>query len=474
MKCQVIMKSKIKITGILLVFILLPAIFPKQALAQEPYISYQVFYDQLSPYGQWVDFPRYGYVWLPNAGPDFFPYSSRGSWIMTDYGWTWLSDYSWGWAPFHYGRWDYDNFYGWYWVPDNVWGPAWVTWRKAPGYYGWAPMGPGMSIGMSFGNNYNNYNNHWNFVKERYFGRNNINRYYASQNDYDMLFRNSSVINNTYVDNSSHTTYVSGPTKSDVREVTGRRVNTYTIQGNNVPGQSLSNGELRIYRPQVMQNNDNERRSAPSVITDLNDVRRASEINSTSTQENINTYGNRRQEQRQDSIDRQNTVDQQNVVDQRNAANQENAVQRQNEVDQQNAVNRRNAVNRQNTLNQQNAADQQNAANRQNTVNQQNAADQQNAVNRQNTVNQQNAAEQQDAVNRQKSVNRQNATDNQDAVKRQNDVNQQNKRNNERVLRQQNAVKLNNGRREQSVNTVNNPKNSSSEESRKKPPQRNN
>ena len=421
LKYQVTMKSKIKLTGIVLVFILLQAISPRQASAQEPYISYQVFYDQLSPYGQWVDFPSYGYVWLPNAGPDFYPYSSRGSWIMTDYGWTWLSDYSWGWAPFHYGRWDYDNFYGWFWVPDNIWGPAWVTWRRAPGYYGWAPMGPGMSVG----NNYNNYSNRWIFVREKYFGRNNINRYYANQNDYEMLFRNSSVINNTYVDNSRHTTYVSGPTKSDVMGVTGRRVSTYAIQEDNVPGQSMSNGQLRIYRPQVMQNNDKERRSAPSVITDLNDVRRPSEINSPSQQGNINTYGNRRQEQQQDVINRQSAADQQNVVDKQNAADRQNAVKRQNEVDELNAVNRRNAVKRQNA------------------------------------VNQQNAAEQQDAVNKQKSVNRQNATDSKNAVKRQSDVNQQNKRNNERVLQrqnkrdnervlqQQNVEKPNNERREQ-------------------------
>jgi hypothetical protein len=294
-----------------------------------------------------------------------------------------------------------------------------VTWRRAPGYFGWAPMGPGMSIGMSFGNNYNNNSNHWIFVNDRYFGRNNISRYYASQNDYDMLFSNSSVINNTYVDNSRHTTYVSGPTKSDVRGVTGRRVSTYAIQENNVPGQSLSNGQLTIYRPQIMQNSDNERRSAPSVITDLNDVRRPSEINSPTQQGNINTYGNRRQEQQQDAINRQNAIDQQNAVDQQNAADQVNAVKRQNEVDQLNAVNRRNAVNRQNA------------------------------------VNQQNAAEQKDAVNRQESVNRQNATDSQNAVKRQNDVNQQNRRNNERVLQQQNVEKTNNGRREQSVTTVN-------------------
>lgn len=260
------MKSKIKITGILLVLILFPVIFPKQASAQEPYISYQVFYDQLSPYGQWVDFPSYGYVWLPDAGSDFFPYSSRGYWIMTEYCWTWLSDYNWGWAP---------------------------------GYYGWAPMGPGISIGMSFGSNYNNYSNHWILVNERYFGRKNINRYYASQNDYDMLFSNSTVINNTYVDNTRLTMYVSGPTRSDVRGVTGRRVSSYTIRENNVPGQSLSNGQFSIYRPQLTKNNDNEQRSAPSMITNLQDVRRPSERNSASQQGNISTYGNRRQEQQQ-------------------------------------------------------------------------------------------------------------------------------------------------------------------------------
>jgi len=44
---------------------------------------------------------------------------------MTDDGMTWVSDYNWGWAPFHYGRWDYNDSYGWFWIPDNEWGPAW-------------------------------------------------------------------------------------------------------------------------------------------------------------------------------------------------------------------------------------------------------------------------------------------------------------------------------------------------------------
>src|ERR1700754_3890356 len=71
----------------------------------------QVFYDELSPYGQWVDYPDYGYVWTPNAGPDFRPYATNGYWTYSDYGWTWVSNYNWGWAPFHYGRGFYDNYY---------------------------------------------------------------------------------------------------------------------------------------------------------------------------------------------------------------------------------------------------------------------------------------------------------------------------------------------------------------------------
>lgn len=148
------MKSKIKILAILLGVIISSVMFSKQASAQQANVSFQVFYDELSPYGQWIDDPNYGYIWIPDAEQDFVPYSSNGYWVLSDYGWTWVSDYDWGWAPFHYGRWDYDNDYGWFWLPDNQWGPAWVTWRRANGYYGWSPMRPGISISLSFGRGY--------------------------------------------------------------------------------------------------------------------------------------------------------------------------------------------------------------------------------------------------------------------------------------------------------------------------------
>jgi hypothetical protein len=48
------MKTTFRIIGLLLALSLFPVIFPKQVSAQGSYFSYQVFYDQLSPYGQWT------------------------------------------------------------------------------------------------------------------------------------------------------------------------------------------------------------------------------------------------------------------------------------------------------------------------------------------------------------------------------------------------------------------------------------
>jgi hypothetical protein len=436
------MKSKIKISGLLIVMVMFLVTFTKEAVAQRSDVSFQVFYDQLSPYGQWVDFPNYGFVWIPDAGSDFVPYSTGGHWIMTEYGWTWASDYDWGWAPFHYGRWDYDNGYGWFWIPDNEWGPAWVTWRRAEGYYGWSPMGPGISISMSFGNGYNNYNNRWIFVNDRYFGRRDINRYYANRNDYERIYRGSNIINNTYDDSRRQTRYVSGPDRADVQRVTGRRISSYTIQENNTPGQNLRNGQFHTYRPQVIKNNDSQQRPTPTRVTNLQDIRPPSERNTA----NLNKK-NPVQVQQQNTVNRQNAatkqndVNQQNAVNRRNTIKQQDAVKQQNAIKQQEALKQQNAVKQQEVVNQQNAVKRQNEVNQQNAVKQQEAVNQQNAVKQQNEVNQQNAVKQQNEVNQQNAVNRQNEVNQQNAVKRQNEVNQQNAVRQQNEIKQQNAVK---------------------------------
>jgi hypothetical protein len=286
------MKSIIKVLALLFLVIITSVIFAKQASAQQPNVSFQVFYDQLSPYGEWVNYPNWGYVWIPDAGPDFVPYSTQGHWILTDDGWTWMSDYSWGWAPFHYGRWDYDQYYGWFWVPGNEWGPAWVTWRRADGYYGWAPMEPGISLSATFGRAYDIHDDHWIFVKDRDIDRADINHYYISRTDQYRVVRHSSVINNTYVDSRRHTTYVTGPARADIQKVTGRKLNPVAIQEYNKPGQDLGNGHFQIYRPVVMKNNDKGKKPAPSRITNLKDVKQASERKVINQQGNLSSDKN--------------------------------------------------------------------------------------------------------------------------------------------------------------------------------------
>jgi len=46
-------------------------------------ISVQTFYDELQPFGDWINTPEYGYVWRPYLDdPDGFrPYATGGEWV---------------------------------------------------------------------------------------------------------------------------------------------------------------------------------------------------------------------------------------------------------------------------------------------------------------------------------------------------------------------------------------------------------
>lgn len=120
-------------------------------------VTYNYFYDSLSPYGTWVEVDGYGRCWQPTVvvvNRSWRPYSDGGHWVYTDCGWYWMSDYSWGWAPFHYGRWFSHPRYGWCWWPDRVWAPSWVSWRYSNAYCGWAPLPPAAYYRTGFGFSY--------------------------------------------------------------------------------------------------------------------------------------------------------------------------------------------------------------------------------------------------------------------------------------------------------------------------------
>ena len=107
----------------------------------DPVEAVDVFYDQLSPYGVWVDEPDAGRVFIPDVA-DYVPYT-RGHWEYTNLGFVWVSTEPFGWATSHYGRWAFSRYFGrWYWLPDTEWGPAWVEWRETGTDFGWAPLAP--------------------------------------------------------------------------------------------------------------------------------------------------------------------------------------------------------------------------------------------------------------------------------------------------------------------------------------------
>jgi hypothetical protein len=256
-----------------LIFCIIISIIPQKVSAQEASLSFQIFYDELSPYGTWVETSEYGYVWVPNVDQGFTPYATNGYWVFTDDGWTWVSNYPWGWAPFHYGRWYTDAIYGPMWVPDYEWSPGWVSWRRSGDYYGWAPIGPGISISIAFGSGYNEHYNHYTFLSGRHFGRRNINKYYVNYSNNDTYFNNSTVINNIRVDKRRNISYQAGPDRAEVSKRVGRPITPIVIKERSKPGQIINKNQLQIYRPQVQKNIPNGHKPTPAKVEKLNNVK---------------------------------------------------------------------------------------------------------------------------------------------------------------------------------------------------------
>ncbi|MDO7744850.1 MAG: hypothetical protein MUP99_13800 [Pedobacter sp.] len=249
------MKHMIKLPALLLGLMLLLTGITQKAMAQDDDISLESFYDELSPYGTWIQDPEYGYVWRPDVDQnDFRPYYTNGRWAMTEYGNTWVSDYDWGWAPFHYGRWVSNRYGQWIWLPDTVWGPAWVSWRSGGGYYGWAPMGPGFNININIGGGFNTPNDWWVFIPQR----NIYSNYYPRYSRRNVtIYNQTTIINNTYGRNRN--TYYTGPRADDIRRATNRDVRVYNISRSERPGRtSISNNNINIYNPRGGRSNNGQ------------------------------------------------------------------------------------------------------------------------------------------------------------------------------------------------------------------------
>ena len=234
-------------------------------------ISIQTFYDELLPYGEWINTPEYGYAWRPyfDNPEGFRPYSSSGNWVYTDLGWTWVSDYRWGWATFHYGRWYYDDYLGWMWIPGNEWAPAWVTWGSYNDYWAWAPMGPNIQVNINF--NWYPPSFWWTFVPCRHFYSNNWYSYIYNQ---PVQITNITYITNIYnVNNYQHNNgnWFYGPRVSDVERHLNKRVKKMKVVDTDKHDNLIArNNRVSVYRPSVTNARENVR---PSKYHNLETVR---------------------------------------------------------------------------------------------------------------------------------------------------------------------------------------------------------
>lgn len=214
-------------------------------------VSYQTFYDGLSPYGTWIDYPAYGHVWHPTISGDFRPYLTNGYWDYSTEGWMWQSNYNWGWAPFHYGRWLYDDMYGWLWIPGYEWSPAWVTWGTVDDFYGWAPIMPEVNVGVAFGS-WRPAAMYWNFVgRDHIYDRDIFN--HVQKRDVASGYANRvTVINNFSNTNVHNQFYSKGPEIKEVEKYTNQSITPATIREVNTGAVAKhEKNEIQVYRPTI-------------------------------------------------------------------------------------------------------------------------------------------------------------------------------------------------------------------------------
>jgi DNA segregation ATPase FtsK/SpoIIIE-like protein len=272
----------------------LPASLGGASARAEVVVSIDVFQQELSPYGQWATVPGYGEAWYPSGvRQGWRPYYDDGHWAYSDdYGWMWVSDLPWGWAPFHYGRWAFAAPYGWIWVPGRTWGPAWVTFREAPGYIGWAPLPPEAvwDPGYGFSRPYDVGDpDYWCFVRPEGFLAPRFDRYAYDRHDYPRIINNTTnitnitVVNNRIVNRSF--------TVNQIEQVTHKRVERVKVtEAQHPQAAALSKGNrLAVYKPAIDGNAG--AKAAPGNPNQTRQLRNLEQINPAAGGANLQSQG---------------------------------------------------------------------------------------------------------------------------------------------------------------------------------------
>ncbi len=262
-----------------------PTVAAQPTFVSNPPTDVSYFYDQLSPYGTWVELDGVGWCWQPRVvviNRAWRPYCDAGYWVYSDAGWYWQSTYSWGWAPFHYGRWQLHPRCGWVWLPDRVWGPSWVVWRSESDHCGWAPLPPravfdvgigwrfnGVRVGLDF--DFGLRADHFTFIAVKDFTNHDLGHRRLPPVEVTRVYNHTTIINNYTVNNR---TIVNQGIKVDrVAAATHSQIRTVAIRdvpagrGSAPRTQTPGRSDSVVYRPQLAP----PTRRAPMVAQKVDD-----------------------------------------------------------------------------------------------------------------------------------------------------------------------------------------------------------
>jgi hypothetical protein len=216
------------------------------------------FYDNLAPYGNWIQRPSYGWVWTPRqVSSSWRPYQD-GHWVSTDQGWTWISAEPYGWATYHYGRWFDDPEIGWEWVPGTDWAPAWVSFQEGANYVGWAPLPPSFDInvaynsgGYGFGGGFGLAPDAYVFVPERFFLSASLGGYIVPRERVVTFFGETR--NYTSFRHDGDRIYNQGVPVEHIQRFVGHDVPRYQLADlrGGARGARIEGNRVELFRPQV-------------------------------------------------------------------------------------------------------------------------------------------------------------------------------------------------------------------------------
>ncbi len=219
-------------------------------------VSFQSFYDLLSPVGEWIqiskdevdedmgdgkgqsyssnsDEDNLVFIWKPSgAATDWKPYTD-GQWVFTSRGWVWYSNESWGWAVYHYGRWWHSQRFGWVWMPGYVWAPAWVIWRVEENHVGWCALSPRAKWQIETGINEYNYRYRYNdadwvFVNKTSFVNDIAPSTLVPSSENKNLVAGSKSVLNIHAENDAVVN--TGPNPADIEKATGVPITSRTLK----------------------------------------------------------------------------------------------------------------------------------------------------------------------------------------------------------------------------------------------------